>query len=170
MTVKLMGAVLIVLGCGGFGFSMAAAHIREEATLNQLIRALEWMELDLAANLTPLPDLCRAASETVAGPIRQYLDSLARLLEDHTRSEPSDCAQQILSELTGLGPVLTGHLEELGSTLGRFDLPGQLQGLRNTRQRAELSLKDLTNNRQNRLRSYQTLGICAGASLAILFL
>ena len=32
------------------------------------------------------------------------------------------------------------------------------------------ALSRLETNRENRLRSYQTLGLCAGAALAILFL
>ena len=169
MTVKLIGAAMIVFGCGGFGFSMAAAHIREEAALSQLIRALEWMELELAANLTPLPELCRGAAAISTGSVRQFLQAFVQTLDSHTCSDPGQSPEQILSELP-TGPVLSAHLKELEALLGRFDLPGQLQGLRSLRQRSELSLKEFTNNRQNRLRSYQTLGLCAGAALAILFL
>lgn len=170
MTVKLFGAAMIVLGCGGFGFSMAAAHIREETALSQLIRALEWMELELSTNLTPLPELCRGASANSAGTVRQFLQLIAQALDSQSLSDPGQATARILPELPIHGPVLSGHLEELGTILGRFDLPGQLQGLRSLRQRAELSLKEFTNNRQNRLRSYQTLGLCTGAALAILLL
>lgn len=161
---------MIISACGGFGFSMAAAHVREEAALSCLIRALEWMELELSSNLTPLPALCRGAQENSDGPVRKFLADFASILDTHTVPDPALAARQILSELPATGPTLYRHLEELGTILGRFDLPGQLQGLRCLRQRAELSLKEFTSNRQNRLRSYQTLGLCAGAALAILFL
>ena len=59
---------------------------------------------------------------------------------------------------------------QLGESLGRFDLPGQLRGLEAIRRETEQTLQEVHAQRENRLRSYQTLGLCAGASLAILFL
>ena len=61
-------------------------------------------------------------------------------------------------------------LVQLGHTLGRFDLPGQLQGIQAVRKRCEESLASVQKNRDDRLRSYQTLGICAGAALAIILI
>ena len=61
-------------------------------------------------------------------------------------------------------------LGQLGHTLGRFDLPGQIQGIQAVRKRCEDTLADVRKNREEQLRSYQTLGICAGAALAIVLL
>lgn len=61
-------------------------------------------------------------------------------------------------------------MRELGQTLGRFDLPGQLRGLESIRRTCRRELDELAKNRDVRLRSYQTLGLCAGAALAILFI
>ena len=58
----------------------------------------------------------------------------------------------------------------LGRWLGRFDLDGQLKGLDAVRQECRRHLEELNNNREVRLRSYQTLGLCAGAAIAILFI
>jgi stage III sporulation protein AB len=59
-------------------------------------------------------------------------------------------------------------LSQLGYSLGRYDLEGQLQGIRIVRRRTEESLSHIRKNRDERLRSYQTLGICAGAALAVI--
>jgi len=64
--------------------------------------------------------------------------------------------------------LVRGAAEELGGNLGRFDIPGQLRGLENTRKECCDKLQMLTQNNDSRLRSYQTLGLCAGAALAIL--
>ena len=61
-------------------------------------------------------------------------------------------------------------LKELGKTLGRFDLPGQLRGIEGVRRSSRKALDQLERNRDVRLRSYQTLGLCAGAALAILLI
>ena len=170
MTVKLIGAVLVFTGCGGFGFSMAAAHRREEQALRQLLAALEYMECDLSCRLTPLPQLCRAASNAVTGPVHTFLLRLEEELNAQTAPDAACCVQTVTAQLPGLPPRLSAHLLELGTCLGRFDLPGQLRGLRSAQQRCHMTLEELRINRDVRLRSYQTLGLCAGAALAILFL
>ena len=57
----------------------------------------------------------------------------------------------------------------MGSSLGRFDLDGQLLGLEAVRVYCQEQLSEMSKDRDVRLRSYQTLGLCAGAALAILF-
>ena len=69
MTGKLFGALLVICGCGGMGFSIAAASKREEAALRQLIGALDFMECELQYHLTPLPELCRQAGRETKGTI-----------------------------------------------------------------------------------------------------
>ena len=59
---------------------------------------------------------------------------------------------------------------ELGQTLGRFDLPGQQNDFSLAMEQCRLLLGEMSKNRTGRLRSYQTLGLCAGAALVILFI
>ena len=59
-------------------------------------------------------------------------------------------------------------LDVMAQSLGRFDLEGQLKGLNLARNVCRRDLEELSVNRDVRLRSYQTLGLCAGAALAIL--
>ena len=56
----------------------------------------------------------------------------------------------------------------LSDTLGAFDLNGQLSGMDQAIDHANQLLDKLTFNQDQRLRSYQTLALCAGAALAIL--
>ena len=62
------------------------------------------------------------------------------------------------------------NLQLLGKTLGRFDLQGQLSGIASVKQLCKRDLDGLQNNQELRLRSYRTLGICAGVALVILFI
>ena len=41
MTIKIIGALLIVIGCGAIGMLCVIAHRREEESLRQLISALD---------------------------------------------------------------------------------------------------------------------------------
>jgi stage III sporulation protein AB len=58
----------------------------------------------------------------------------------------------------------------LGQSLGRFDLEGQLKGIEMTKSETQRILQEYTDNQDSRIRCYQTLSICAGAAVAILFI
>lgn len=170
MSIKLIGAVLIIGGCGGVGFSMAAAHRREENALRQLIGALDYMGCELQYHLTPLPELCRVASAQSSGYIRQVFLALAAELDSQIAPDAASCMNAAISKTPKLPQRVRKNLSELGSSLGRFDLQGQLKGLESARQQCRRDLDELSKDRDVRLRSYQTLGLCAGSALAILFL
>ena len=170
MNIKLVGAALIVAGCAGVGFSMAAAHRREEKALRQLIRALDYMGCELQYRLTPLPELCRCAAAESGGAVSQLLVNLAAELDAQVAPDAASCMNAALSKTQHLPQMSRKNLLMLGSSLGQFDLQGQLTGLEAARKQCRRELDELSKNRDVRLRSYQTLGLCAGSALAILFL
>lgn len=164
--IRIVGACCIVTGCGGFGFAMAAAHRREEAELVRLISALEYMSCELSYRMTPLAALCRgAASEGMVG---DFFRRLASELERGDAPDVQVCVRAVLDRLEA-PRELERQLQQLGDTLGRFDLPGQLRGLEGAIRSAEDALRRIRDGADGRRRSWQTLGLCAGAALAILF-
>lgn len=170
MSIKWIGAVLIILGCGAFGFSLASAHRREERDLQQLLSALDFMQCELQYRLTPLPELCRQAAISCKGSVRGLFMALSEELEDQVSPDVWHCMNAALARTPDLTSRAAAVAGDMGKTLGRFDLEGQLRGLENARKESRLALEKLTENRDVRLRSYHTLGLCAGAALAILFL
>ncbi len=170
MSLKWIGAVMVVVGCGGFGFSMAAAHRQEVQLLRQLNRGLEFMQSELMYRLTPLPELCKQTGKETGGILRKVFSELARELDGRTLPEPGDCMASVITRNKGALPgSLRKLLLRLGRSLGRFDLDGQLRGLTAISKACQEELSLLNKNRDIRLRNYQTLGLCAGAALAILF-
>lgn len=170
MYYKIIGASLIIVGCGGVGFLLAFFYRREEQTLRQLIHLLDFMECELQFRLTPLPDLCRQAAAEAAGVMRQLFIRLSRELEDQISPDVCMCMNAALEEQKDIPQITKRCLKNLGRSLGRFDLTGQLRGLEAVRTSCRKELDTLQENRDVRLRSYQTLGLCAGAALAILFI
>ena len=164
--IRMIGACCIVTGCGGFGFAMAAANRREEGELVRLIAALEYMSCELSYRMTPLASLCRGAAN--GGLVGEFLTELASELERGTASDVRDCVRPVLDRLQP-PKLLYGHLSELGETLGRFDLPGQIRGLESAIRSAGEALRRFREGADGRRRSWQTLGLCAGAAMAILF-
>ncbi len=168
MNLKWIGAILIIAACGGFGTGMVISHRRKEAALKQLLTALDYMECQLQYHLTPLPELCRQAALRVSGGVGTVLTALARELDRQISPDVKSCMEAAVCSSPEL-PVV-GHFRELGNTLGIFDLQGQLKGLEGVCRSCRQELERLGQNREVRLRSYQTLGLCAGAALAILFI
>lgn len=167
--IRWIGGLLIVMGCGGFGFSIAAEYIREQQRLSRLSRALGVMEWELQYRLTPLPELCRMAGREAGGTVGAVFCALASQLDQSSQPEVSGCMQKALSEVPELSPALRLLLKQLGRSLGRFDLSGQIQGLQAVRAAVRQALDALERERASRLKCYRTLGLCTGAALVILF-
>lgn len=170
MGIKLMGAVLIIAGCGGYGWMMASNHRREVDALRHLISALEYMASELEYKLTPLPRLCMDMESVAGGCIGQAIGRLGQILDVQLYPNVPDAMAAALKETKGLPPSASNRLLSLGKTLGRFDLSGQLRGLESCRTDCIHQLEELEHNQVQRLRSYQTLGFCAGLALAILLI
>lgn len=169
MMLKLIGAVLVVAGCGGIGFRIAANHRNEEKSLRQLIGILDYMECELQYRLTPLPELCRQASKEFSGLLGRVFWELSVEMEAQISPDLEMCMSVAVEKAVKLSPMVREELLLLGKSVGRFDMEGQLKGLEAVRQDCRRRLESLSYNRDTRLRSYQTLGLCAGAALAILF-
>lgn len=170
MYIKLIGATLIVIGCGSFGYKVSRTHIRELSALQQLISILDYMGCELQYRATPLPDLCRQAAREAKGVLQKVFLTLSHALEDRLSPNVAACMDIALSSVENLPEQTKGVLEQLGSSLGRFDIDGQLKGLEGVRFTCRRIVEELEQNKDARLRGYQTLGLCAGAALVILFI
>lgn len=170
MTAKWFGASLIILGCGSFGFSLAAGKRKEEQILKQLLLVLNYLECELQYHLTPLPQLCCQVSGKTVGTVKEVFLKLAEELESHSFSDVAGCMESALFFNVDIPFFIREILYELGRTLGSFDLPGQIQSLHRIQETCEWELSRFRKNREERLRSYQTLGVCAGAALVIIFI
>lgn len=169
MIQRIVGAALLVAGCGGFGFALAAHNARQIRMLRQLIRILNEMEWELKFRLTPLPELCVNASGAASGSLRTLFQELGRRLDQGGEQDVTGCMNALASQ-GEIPRVVRRCLKDLGRSLGRFDLEGQLQGLREAKLRCRRELEVLNENGKERIRSYQTLALCAGAALAILLI
>lgn len=170
MTPKIVGALLILAACGGMGFSLASAHRRKEQMLRQIMTAVQYMACELEYRQPPLPTLMKRCAKETGGQIAQVFSCLAGELERQIAPDATCCMQQVLEAFPKLPWVVTEKLQLLGRSLGRFDLGGQLTGLETVHQLCKRELDGLLVDRDSRLRSYATLGLCAGAALVILFI
>ncbi len=170
MQLHWMGALLVVAGCGGIGFLMALYDRKAFTALEQLARSIAYMQSELTCHLTPLPELCRMTARQCKGCVAVLFSTLAGELESQISPDVACCMAVSLGKLPELPQKAREALTQLGTSLGRFDLEGQLRELEGCLGLCHRLQEEMAVNRTQRLRSYQTLGLCAGAALAILFL
>ncbi len=170
MILKWIGGICIVLGCGSTGFLMAANQRREERYLRMLVSLLEYMVCELQYKLTPLPELCSKVAEQASGCLKKLFHTLCQELEDQISPDASICMTTALGKTGNIPETAKLCLLSLGKSLGKFDIEGQVKGITSVKEDCSVFLDALNNNKEQRLRSYQTLGICAGAGLAILLI
>lgn len=167
--IRFIGAALLMAGCGGFGFSLAAAGRRELRMLKKLRNALQEMQWELRYRMTELPELCAIAADAAGGAVGTVFRELSGKLARREAEDVAGCLNGLLSSAE-LPRRVRRILRRLGESLGRFDLEGQLQGLEELRLQCSKDMKALEENASQRFRNYQTLALCAGAALAILLI
>ncbi|MBQ2785576.1 MAG: stage III sporulation protein AB [Oscillospiraceae bacterium] len=170
MNYKWIGAILIITGSGGFGFLMAWNYKRELESLRQLVKALEYMESDLEYRLTTLSVLSKKTAEILTGSMQRLFFNFAKELDGQMAPDAAYCMTVALNNTPELPKKTVEYLRALGQNLGVFDLQGQLRGLESVRSNCMLAVTQMEQQRPQRVRSYETLGLCAGAALAILLI
>lgn len=170
MELKWIGAIFVVTGCGLTGLMMALSIKKEYAALRAVVSAIGYMRRELSAKLTYLPDLCKNAAQQGNGCVSAFFSLLSKELEGQVAPDVRSCVDVALGKSEKLPEKVRGILLELGTTLGSFDVTQQLSALEGLQQDCEQTCRKLDMDRNIRMRNYQTLGLCAGAALAILLL
>ena len=168
VTLRIIGAILIMMGCGGFGVLISSTYRSEANTLRQLIMILDLIECELQYRKTQLPELCQFAARNSSSIIRKVFLSLAAELEKQISPNAEKCMRAVLQKTNNIQNRTEEVFLLLGRSLGQFDLDGQLNGIKMVKNEAIRILDVHTNNLDTRIRCYQALSICAGAAIAIL--
>lgn len=168
MSIKGIGMIFIIAGCTGMGFSIAGSSKKELQLLRCLYAAIVCMKHKIEYDLSPLPDLCREAAKCTFGGAKEVFLNLARELDWQIAPDVYSCMHEALAKSRKLPSSVRRCFLRLGRSLGQFDLSGQIQSLEGVGESCHEEIMRLSENQENRLRSYRTLGICAGTALAIL--
>lgn len=170
MIIRIIGASFILLGCGSFGVMICANVKNEIKLLQNFLHAMEYMECELRYRMTPLPDLCRNTTMVTKGPVSRIFESLGKMLELQVSARVSACMTATLKKHHMIPDNIMKLFEDLGDRLGVFDLDGQLRALSSLRKEAEDLLIRCREGQENRIRSYKTISLCAGAAIIILLI
>lgn len=170
MSIKIWGAILLFSGCCWVGFQFSRSYIIHEKTLKQLIHSMQYMKCELPYRLTPLPELCLHLSTQCTGVVKKYFWILSNELENQAAPDVEKCSDHAIVKLQPLSAQQNKLLRRFGASIGQFNLSGQLQSIESFLKYCEKRLQVSETNRPSRIRNYQTLALCAGAALVIIFI
>lgn len=170
MWVRIIGAVVTVGACSAFGFGVAFDYRRRVRELGDFLLCLQEMELALCEKPLPLPELLSRAGNLGKGNVYSVMRTFSDCLQKGAYADAAGCMRCALEQTTVDDRCLHRYLTELGRNLGRFDMEGQLQGLRSLSGSAGRKLLQLENEQSATVRIYRTLGIFGGMALAVLLI
>ena len=169
---KLLGAALVTVSASLVGFGFARGVRRQCAQLEGLLWALDFMQAELSARLTPLPQLFSMLASCRQRDVAAFFEAAGRAL-----SVPPGCTVPVsfkrgFQASPGLSPGqdTVQALYGLAQGLGRFDLESQLGAIERAKGSITSVLLQLQAQKRARCRSYETIGICAGLALAVILL
>ena len=169
--IQLLGAALLVAGCGGLGMSAVSRLDGRVRDLRELSAGLEILQRELGWRLAPLPKALEAAAGGAKGRAARFFEFCARGAGDLDGTPFQHLWQEGLTQCALRLNREDGELlEQLGPVLGRYDgdsqrqaLEGVLVGLHSQQAQAE-------EDRRRLGRVYGVLGITAGLFLTIMLI
>ena len=102
MYIKIFGAILVLIGCGGYGIMMATFHRREVAALHQLVHVMDLMTSELEYKMTPLPELCRFGADQSKGAIKAFFHGLADAMDKQISPDVGCCTITVLKNIQNM--------------------------------------------------------------------
>lgn len=170
---KLLGAILIIGGCGALGLSARQELRRRITAVDGCIKALGRMESEISCCQTPSDELISLLAREGDAAI---VPVFRRMEEQLGRNDGLSLGYKWRRALQEAGPGCGLREEELGvlcdasSFLGRYDSEQQLRGLRAAVSRLEGIRGEAAEDLRNRGNLYRTCGLTLGVLAVILLL
>ena len=166
MTLRLSGSLLLLLSCGSFGFSAAKQLKDRLQAAYDFLHLLEVMKAELNYRLTPLPTLFRNLAVRFSR-FEDVANGFADCMEGQISPNLRACMQIATGRQKG-NCVTDDYFLLLADSLGNFDLDGQLRELNMLQEQIQKQITEIEREQASKMRLCRTLGLCAGAGMAIL--
>lgn len=169
--IRLVGAALLIAGCGGLGLDAVSRLDGRVRDLRELAAGLELLRRELGWRLTPLPEALSAAEQGAQGHAAQFF----RFCAQRAGCLSGIPFQQLWREGLEQCPLRLDQedrvlLEQLGPVLGRYDGDSQCQAVDKALAGLARQQAQAEENRRRLGRVYGVLGVTGGLFLAILLI
>ena len=166
---RVAGALMVILSCSVFGFSMAGSLRKRAEFLHSLVNLLTVMRNELCASLLPVRDVLGMLSQNGNGSARVFFERCLLQLEE-CDFKTAWTAAALGGRVWGMADEECRMLAELGGVIGRYEAEKQRELIDRTAEYFERRARfaDEEKRRQYKLRA--ALGIGSGLMLAILMI
>ena len=168
---KWIGFLLVVAGTGGIGLSLVGEYHLRMKMLEQIRNMMHYINDLILYESVCLPEAFRKTSDRLEEPFCGFLQRVAQQMEEFN-------GEDISFLWKNSGELVKSHMnkkdyeEFLGcmQQTGFMDVKGQRQAIKAYEQRLELQLHKLSEQKEEKCKLYQTIGIMSGLFVCILLL
>ena len=166
---KFVGAILIILASGSFGFLVAQQIALRPQQLRQLKTAVEMLKTEIEYGVTPLPAAFTKIAKNLSSPISQIFIVAQSNLEEGVIAQQA--WQNSVSEVTPK-TALTAEDErivlEIGYNLGNSSSKDQIRHLNLAQEQITNCYQEAINNKQQKVKLWRYLGVLTGLLIVII--
>lgn len=168
---KWIGLLLVLVGSGGIGLSLVGEYTMRIHTLSQIRDMMHYMNDLILYEYVSLPEAFARTAERMEAPFSDFLKKVAFQMEEFSGENISflwkSNARMIKDRMNKKDYA---EFADCMRQTGFSDVTGQSQTLKAYEQRLELQLHRLTEQKEEKCRLYQTLGIMSGVFFCILLI
>lgn len=168
---KILGVLAVVGSCLGIGLTRIWSVRQEMLTLEALVRGIRVVRAELACRACPMTELLRCAEEQAGDSARGFFHSCVEKMDElNDRRFAALWTDACRSCLPMLSEENRSQLEQLGATLGRYELDEQIAACDRYLRGCEEEAGRLRARLPEQRRLTLALGAAAGIFLCLLIL
>lgn len=168
---KWIGFLLVLAGAGGVGLSLVGEYTMRIRVLDQIKQMMHYINDLVLYECATLPEAFSRAANRMEEPFSDFLKKVAGQMEEFSGEDISflweNNAQMLKDKMNKKD---YREFRECMRQTGFLDAKGQSQAFKSYEQRLELLLHRLSEQKEEKCRLYQTLGIMSGVFVCILLL
>ena len=168
---KWFGFLLVLFGTGGVGLSMVGEYTLRIRILGQVRDMIHYINDLVLYEYASLPEAFARVANRMDAPFSVFLEKVAGQMEEFSGEDISflwENNAKMLKDVMNKKDYL--EFQQCMRQTGFSDVKGQSQTLKSYEQRLELLLHRLAEQKEEKCRLYQTLGIMSGVFVCILLL
>ena len=173
MWVKMLGAVLVVLGCSGLGAEAVRQRKESRYLLETLKRMVSQLKGEILYSNLTLPAAFFRAGQRGGGAAGEFFTAVAKRMEETSGVSFEEVwkteTEQFLKNCS-LGEAEQEQLRSFGSCLGYLDRDMQERTMMFYMEELEQEIKDLKEAEPEKCRLFLGLGILGGLFLTVILL
>lgn len=170
---KIVGAILIFLATGAYGFGMSSKFKRQLNELKEIEKMLILLKGEIACLKTPLPEALKRIAARLKAPVGKILTAVyERYLEDEKNSLPFIWETEWKDKETAfhLTQKELDQISSFGTCMGLADAATQLATVDMHLRETEREIQELEEVVPGKSRLYRNLSILCGMMIVLILL